>query len=148
MQANLQVGDKSFHVHLDGYNLLPFFEGEVKESPRKDFLYWSDDGDLFALRYDNWKIVFVEQNHEGLNIWMQGFNKLRVPKIFNLRADPFERGDASFLYDNWMVHRIYLAYGAQGLVANWLKSLKEFPIRQKPSSFNLDEVMRKLSPTE
>ncbi len=142
------LDNKSFHVHLDGYNLLPFFEGEVKESPRRDFFYWSDDGDLFALRYDNWKIVFVEQNQEGLNIWMQGFNKLRVPKIFNLRADPFERGDSSFLYDDWMIHRVYLSYGAQGLVANWLESFKDFPIRQKPASFNLDEVMRKLSPTE
>jgi arylsulfatase len=68
---------------------LPFFKGEVKESPRKEFLYWSDDGDHFALRYEDWKIVFIEQNHKGLDIWTQGFNKLRVPKIFNLRADPF-----------------------------------------------------------
>ncbi len=126
---------------------MPFFKGEVKESPRKDFLYWSDDGDLFALRYADWKIIFIEQNHEGLDIWMQGFNKLRVPKIFNLRADPFERGDGSFLYDDWMVHRVYLAYGAQSVVAGWLKSFKEFPIRQKPASFNLDDVMTKLSPT-
>ncbi len=145
--ATCKLGDQSFHNHLDGYNLMPFFKGEVKESPRKDFLYWSDDGDLFALRYADWKIIFIEQNHRGLDIWMQGFNKLRVPKIFNLRADPFERGDGSFLYDDWMVHRVYLAYGAQSVVAGWLKSLKEFPIRQKPASFNLDEVMTKLSPT-
>ncbi len=143
-----RLGNKSFHVHLDGYNLMPFFKGEVNESPRKEFLYWSDDGDLFALRYNDWKIVFVEQNHEGINIWMQEFNKLRLPKIFNLRADPFERGDSSFLYDNWMVHRVYITYGAQAVVANWLQSFKEFPIRQKPASFNLDEVMRKLTPPE
>jgi arylsulfatase A-like enzyme len=142
-----KLDGQSFHNHLDGYNLMPFFKGEVKEPPRKEFLYWSDDGDLFALRYGDWKIVFIEQNHEGLDIWMQGFNKLRVPKIFNLRADPFERGDGSFLYDNWMVHRVFLAYGAQSVVAGWLKSFKEFPIRQRPASFNLDEVMTKLSPT-
>ncbi|HKF54408.1 MAG TPA: arylsulfatase, partial [Blastocatellia bacterium] len=142
-----QSENRSCHVHLDGYNLMPFFKGEVKESPRKEFLYWSDDGDLFALRYDKWKIVFIEQNHEGLEIWTQGFNKLRIPKIVDLRADPFERGDTSFLYNNWYVHRVYLTYGAQALVANWLQSFKEFPIRQKPASFNLDEVMRKLSPT-
>jgi arylsulfatase len=143
-----KLGDKSFHVHLDGYNLIPFFKGEVKESPRKEFLYWSDDGDLFALRYNDWKIVFIEQNHEGLDVWMQGFNKLRIPKIFNLRADPFERGDSSFLYNGWMVHRIYLTYGAQALVGNWLKSFKEFPIRKKPGSFSLDEVMQKLMPSQ
>jgi arylsulfatase len=143
-----QLGDKSFHVHLDGYNLLPFFKGEVKESPRTEFLYWSDDGDLFALRYGPWKIVFIEQNHEGIDIWRQGFQKLRIPKIFNVRADPFERGDSSFLYNEWYVRRAFLTYGAQAVVADWLKSFKEFPIRQKPASFNLDEVMRKLSPTD
>jgi arylsulfatase len=142
------VGGKSFHVHLDGYNLLPFFKGEANESPRKEFLYWSDDGDLFALRYGIWKVVFIEQNHHGMNIWMQGFDKLRLPKIFNVRADPFERGDSSLLYDDWLVHRLYITYGAQAVVADWLKSFKEFPIRQKPASFNLDEVMRKLGPTE
>src|SRR5262249_51164009 len=107
---NCQLGSKSFHVHMDGHNLIPFFKGEAKESPRKEFLYWSDDGDLFALRYQNWKVVFIEQNHEGIDIWMQGFNKLRVPKIFNLRSDPFERGDSSFLYSNWLVDRIFITY--------------------------------------
>ena len=87
-----QSGNKSFKVHLDGYNLIPFFKGEAKESPRKEFLYWSDDGDLFAIRYQNWKIAFIEQNHQGIDIWMRGYEKLRLPKIFNLRADPFERG--------------------------------------------------------
>lgn len=144
---NCQLGTASFHVHLDGYNLIPFFKGEVKESPRKDFLYWSDDGDLFAIRYDRWKITFYEQNHEGIDIWMKDYEKLRIPKIFDLRADPFERGDSSMLYDDWMVHRIYFAFGAQGAVAQWLQSFKEYPIRQKPASFNLDEVMRKLSPS-
>jgi arylsulfatase len=143
-----QEASKSFHLHLDGYNLMPFFKGEVQQSPRKEFLYWSDDGDLFALRYSNWKIVFIEQNHTGIDVWMQGFNKLRLPKIFNLRADPFERGDSSFLYNDWLAHRAYIVFGAQGVVAEWLQSLKEFPIRQKPASFNLDEVMRKLGPTE
>ena len=110
---NCQLRSASYHVHLDGYNLIPFFKGEVKDSPRKDFLYWSDDGDLFAIRYDRWKVTFYEQNREGLDVWMKDYEKLRVPKIFDLRADPFERGDSSFLYDDWMVHRVYFAYGAQ-----------------------------------
>jgi arylsulfatase A-like enzyme len=142
-----QVAGKSFHVHLDGYNLLPFFKGEVKESPRKEFLYWSDDGDLFAIRVLDWKISFIEQYHEGLNIWLKDYTRLRGAMIYNLRSDPFERGPNSFLYDNWLIHRTYLVVPAQAVVAKWLDSFKEFPIRQKPASFNLDEVMRKLTPS-
>lgn len=141
------MGDKTFKVHLDGYNLLPYFEGEVTSSPRKDFLYWSDDGDLFAIRVLNWKIDFIENNNTGLEIWRNGFITLRAPKIFNLRSDPFERGDASFEYDDWMAHRAYLLVPAQAVVGKWLESFKEFPIRQKPASFNLNEVMQKLTPT-
>ena len=140
-----QSGKKSFKVHLDGYNLIPFFKGEVKDSPRKEFLYWSDDGDLFAIRYQNWKVVFIEHNHEGLDIWKKAPEKLRLPKMFNLRADPFERGDSSFYYNDWLVHHAYINYGAVALVSQWLQSFKEFPIRQKPASFNLDDVMRELS---
>jgi len=89
---NCQLGTKSFHVHLDDYNLIPFFKGEGKNSPRKEFLYWSDDGDLFALRVGRWQTVFSQQN-----IWMKDYEKLRIPKIFDLRAHPFERGDFFFL---------------------------------------------------
>ncbi len=91
-----QVGKKTFHVHLDGYNLMPFFKGEVKESPRKEFLYWSDDGDLFAVRVNRWKMVFKENNQEGANIWRKEFTNLRGLKIFDLLADPFERGDGGW----------------------------------------------------
>jgi arylsulfatase A-like enzyme len=140
-----QVGNKTYKVHLDGFNLIPFFKGEAKESPRRGFIYWSDDGDVFAIRVNRWKVVFLEQNHEGLDIWRLGFEKLRAPKIFDLLADPFERGDKSLLYDDWFIHHGYLNYGAVALTAEWLQSFKEFPPRQKPASFNLDEVMRKLS---
>ncbi|HEX2277875.1 MAG TPA: arylsulfatase [Candidatus Tectomicrobia bacterium] len=140
-----QTGNRTFKVHLDGYNLMPFFKGEVRASPRKEFLYWSDDGDLFAIRVNQWKIVFTENNNTGLDIWRQGFNRLRAPKIFNLLADPFERGDTSFLYNDWMADRAFLVVPAQAVVAQWLESFKEFPIRQKPVSFNLDEVMQKLT---
>jgi arylsulfatase len=145
VKKGYEAGAKTFKVHLDGYNLIPFFKGEVKESPRKEFLYWSDDGDLFAIRVKQWKIVFIEQNHTGLAIWEQGFNHLRVPNIYNLLADPFERGDTSSWYSDWKAHRAFLLVPAQAIVAKWLSSFKEFPIRQKPASFNLDEVMRKLS---
>lgn len=140
-----KAGDKTFKVHLDGYNLIPFFKGEVKESPRKEFIYWSDDGDVFGIRYGRWKMVFIEQNHEGLDIWRRGFEKLRMGKLFDLYQDPFERGDKSLKYDDWFVHHAYMMYGGTALVAQWLESFREFPPRQKPASFNLDEVMRKMS---
>jgi hypothetical protein len=99
----------------------------IAEETRKGFLYWSDDGDIFALRVGRWKTVFIEQNHEGLDIWRLGFEKLRMPKIFDLLADPFERADSSLLYDQWFIHHAYLNYGAITLVAEWLQSFKEFP---------------------
>ena len=94
-----QVGNKSFKVHLDGHNLMPFFKGEVKESPRKEFLYWNDDGELVAYASNEWKVVFKAQEHEGIDVWRKEFTNLRAPKLYNLRADPFERGDTSFEYD-------------------------------------------------
>jgi arylsulfatase len=141
-----QLGGKSYHVHLDGYNLISFFKGEVKDSPRKEFLYWSDDGDLFAIRVLDWKISFIEQYHEGLDIWIRNYEKMRGPLLYNLRSDPFERGPNSFLYDNWQAHRAFMFVPAQAIVAKWLETFKDYPIRQKPASFNLDEVMRKLAP--
>jgi arylsulfatase len=143
-----QLGGKSYHVHLDGFNLIPLFRGEVKESPRKEFLYWSDDGDLFAIRILDWKISFIEQYHEGLDIWTRGYERLRIPLVYNLRSDPFERGPSSFLYDDWVGHRGFVIVPAQAIVAKWLETLKEYPIRQKPASFNLEDVMRKLTPQD
>jgi arylsulfatase len=137
--------DKNFKVHLDGYNLVPFFKGEAKESPRKEMLYWSDDGDLRALRYGNWKAVFKEQRAESFQVWSEPLVDLRVPKIFNLRSDPFERADHNAIYYNdWLLRRVFLLVPAQGFVAQWISSFKEFPPSQKPASFNLDQVMAKM----
>jgi arylsulfatase len=140
-----KIGNRTYKVHLDGYNLLPFFKGEVKVSPRKEFIYWSDDGDVFGIRYDRWKMVFIENNNEGLNVWREGFNKLRMAKLFDMYQDPFERGDKSLMYDQWFVKHAYMMYGGTALVAQWLKSFKEFPPRAKPASFNLDEIMRSMT---
>jgi arylsulfatase len=142
------LGKKSFKVHLDGYNLMPYFKAEVKETPRKEFLYWSDDGDLFAVRVNNWKVVFIENNNEGMDIWDKEFTRLRAPKIFNLRADPFERGDTSLYYSDWKAHRLFLFVPAQTLVTQWLESFKEFPVRSRPASWNIDEVIQKLTPKQ
>ena len=141
-----QAGGKAFKVHLDGYNLLPFFKGETKAPPRKEFIYWSDDGDLLALRVNEWKVVFMEQRAKGgLAVWREEFTKLRLPKPFNLRADPFERGDDSFYYDKWFADRGFMIMASQAVAAQWLATFKEFPPRQKPASFNLDRLMDQLS---
>jgi arylsulfatase A-like enzyme len=140
-----QIGDKTFKVHLDGHNLMPFFKGEVQEAPRKEFIYWNDDGQLVAIRVNEWKAVFLEQNNEGIGVWQGQFTNLRLPKLFNLRADPFERGDESIDYNKWMAERAFVQVPMQALAAKWLSSFKEFPVRQRPASFNLDEVMATMS---
>ncbi len=139
------AGGKTFKVHLDGYNLIPYLKGEVKESPRNEFIYWSDDGDVLALRYGRFKMSFMEQNSTGLDVWLNQFNKLRGVKFYDLLADPFERGPEAIDYGRWMIEHSFLIYGSTAYVGQWLSSFKEFPPRQKPASFNLDEVMRKLS---
>jgi arylsulfatase len=145
VKKGYQANGKAFKVHLDGHNLLPFLKGEVKETPRKEFIYWSDDGDLMAIRVGNWKVAFKEQHATGVNVWKSEFTSLRAPNMYNLRADPFERGTEAMGYDKWMMDRAFLIVPAQAAAQQWLASFKEFPPRQKPASFNLDDVMRKMS---
>jgi len=138
-----KAGNKRFKVHLDGYNFLPYLTGKENTSPRKEFFYFSDDGDLTALRFDNWKFVFAEQRVEGtMRIWAEPFTHLRVPKIFNLRMDPYEKADiTSNTYYDWLITHAYLLLPAQQYVAKFLQTFKEFPPRQKPSSFTIDQVL-------
>jgi arylsulfatase A-like enzyme len=141
------VGGRKYKVHLDGDNLLPYLTGQVAKSPRESFLYFSDEQQLVALRYDNWKMVFMQQETPGtLFIWMNPFTNLRVPKIFNLRTDPYERADiTSNTYYDWMIDHIFLLVPAQAYVGDFLSTFKEFPQRQKADTFNLDAVLRKMS---
>jgi arylsulfatase A-like enzyme len=140
-----KVGDTTFKVHLDGYNLLPALKGEG-EWPRKEFLYWTDDGSVAALRYGNWKMTFLRQNSEGFKVWETPFEELRVPMVTNLRMDPFKRAPSESMdYTRWALERMYLFAPAAGYVAQWLQSFREFPPRQKPGSFNLDKVMEAMS---
>jgi arylsulfatase len=145
-----KAGKKTFKVHIDGYNLLPFLSGAAKESPRKGFLYWSDDGDLMALRFENWKVNFTEQRAHGLGVWQEPFVTLRAPKIFNLRSDPFERGDvdATMFYGKWVADRTFLLVPAQALVGQFLKTFEEFPPRQKPASFSIGDALEKARETQ
>jgi arylsulfatase len=138
-----QAGDKTFKAHLDGYNFLPYLTGEADEGPRKEFFYFSDDGQLVALRRDQWKLVFAEQRARQLQVWSEPFVNLRAPKFFNLRTDPFERADTDAnTYYRWMAERIFLAAPAQVIVAKFLRSFQEFPMRQKPAKFNVEDVMK------
>jgi arylsulfatase A-like enzyme len=137
-----RVNGRNYKVHLDGYNLLPALKGEA-EWPRKEFIYWTDDGSVAALRYDNWKVTFLKQNGVGLKVWQQPFEELRAPLLTNLRMDPFERAEEenAMGYQRWYLDRMFAVAPAAGYVGQWLQSFKEFPPRQKPGSFNLDRVM-------
>jgi len=142
------VLDRDYKVHLDGYDILPLLTGETDQSPRHEIFYFSDDGDLTALRYDDWKLIFMEQKSPGtFRVWMEPFVPLRVPLIENLRRDPYERAEiTSNTYYDWVLDRAYLLVPAQAYVAKFLSTFQEFPPRQKAASFSLDQVMDKLAP--
>jgi arylsulfatase A-like enzyme len=142
-----KVGDQTFKVHIDGYNLLPYLTGEESESPRKGFFYFNDDGGLVALRVFNWKIVFQEQRCPGtLQVWAEPFTSLRVPKIFNLRTDPYERADiTSNTYWDWYLYHDFLAAAGQALASQFLATFEEFPPAQRPASFSIDQIVDKLN---
>jgi arylsulfatase len=140
-----KLGDTTFKAHLDGYNLMPALKGQG-EWPRHEFLYWTDDGSVAALRYNQWKITFLKQNAHGLQVWVQPFEELRTPMIENLRSDPFERAEYEGMdYNHWFFDHIFTLAPAGGYVAQWLQSFREFPPRQKPGSFNLDKVMESVT---
>jgi arylsulfatase len=141
-----QVGSKTFRIHLDGYNMLDYWTRKADKSPRKEFFYFSDDGDLVGLRYDNWKFVFKEQRCPGTcQIWAEPFVELRVPKIFNLLTDPYERADiTSNSYWDWMFDHVFMLVPAQTYVGEFLKTFVAYPPRQKAASFSLERVMEKL----
>jgi arylsulfatase len=140
------VAGTAYKVHLDGYNLLPYLTGREARSPRRAFFYFSDDGDLLALRYENWKFVFAEQRVQGtLAIWGEPFTHLRGMKLFDLRADPYERADiTSNTYNDWAIDHLFLGVPVQAGVAQFLATFKEYPPRQRPASFTIDQVMEKL----
>jgi arylsulfatase len=141
-----QAGSTTYKVHLDGYNLMPYLKGDTQEDPRHEFLYWTDDGDLAALRYDRWKLLFLEQPAHGFSVWETPFVPLRVPKLFDLHADPFERAEYEAIdYSPWRLDRLYLLVLAQAYVGKWLSSFKQFPPHQKAASFSLDQVMTEIT---
>jgi arylsulfatase A-like enzyme len=145
--AGWQIGDRTYKVHLDGYNQLAYLTGQQEHADRKGFVYFDDDAQLVAIRFGNWKLVFFEQKTPGtLDIWGEPFTPRRVPLIFNLRMDPYERAQiTSNSYYAWSLHKMYLMMGAQAIVAEFIGTFNEYPPRQKPQSFNLDQIMDQLS---
>ncbi len=140
-----QVGDMTYKVHLDGYNLMPALKGEA-EWPRHEFLYWTDDGNMAALRYDDWKVTFLKQNAEGIKVWVEPFEVLRAPMLTNLRMDPLERAEKESIgYRQWWMEHMFAFAPAAAYVGQWLQSFREFPPRQEPGSFNLDRVMESIT---
>jgi len=146
LKGHKAIGRK-YKVHLDGYNFLPYLTGKEDKGPRKEIFYFSDDGDLTALRYNDWKLIFMEQRVAAtLQAWAEPFVPLRVPLMFNMRRDPYERAQiTSNTYYDWLIDRVYLMVPAQAYVGQFLKTFKEYPPRQKAASFSLDQVMEKLS---
>jgi arylsulfatase A-like enzyme len=141
-----KIGGRDYKVHLDGYNLIPAFKGE-QPWPRKEFIYWTDDGSVAALRYGDWKVTFLVQEAEGLQVWQQPFVELRAPYLTNLRMDPFERAqhEDAMGYQRWYMERMFMIAPAGAYVGQWLQSFRDFPPRQKPGSFNLERVMEAVS---
>jgi len=141
-----KAAGRNFKVHLDGYNILPMLTGETEESPRKEVFYFSDDGDLTALRYDDWKLVFMEQKAQGtMRVWMEPFVPLRLPLIEHLRRDPYERATTtSNTYYDWLLDRAFLLVPAQAYVGQFLATFKDYPPRQKAASFSLEQVMKNM----
>ncbi len=142
----MKVGSETFKVHLDGYNMLPYLTGQVKEDPRTNFIYFNDDADLVAMRYDNFKLVFSEQRAQGtMRIWAEPFTTLRVPKVFNLRMDPYERADiTSNTFYDWFLNHAFILVPAQAVVGEFLGTFKEYPPSQKSGSFSVDQIIEKM----
>ncbi|MEE8294818.1 MAG: arylsulfatase [Sphingomonadales bacterium] len=146
LEGGVKSIGREYNVHLDGYNFLPYLTGQTDESPRREIFYFSDTGELTALRYDDWKLIFMEQEEaDTLRAWIEPWTPLRVPLLFNLRRDPYERAyETSNTYYDWMIDRIFLLVPAQVYVGNFLQTFQEFPPRQKAASFGIDQVMEKL----
>ena len=146
LRAGTDLNGTTYKVHLDGHDQLAYITGQATDSARQHFFYVSDDGDLTAMRFDNWKFVFMEQRAPGtLRVWAEPFTELRVPKLFNLRTDPYERADiTSNTYYDWLLDHAFTFVPAQAYVADFLATFKDYPQRQKAASFNLDQVLEKM----
>ena len=146
LAKGVKLNGRKYKNYIDGYNMLDYFTGKVKESPRKDFIYVNDDGQIVAMRYSAWKVVFLENRGKAFGVWREPFTELRLPLLFNLRRDPFEKAQHnSNTYNDWFLDRAFVIVPLQGLAANFLKTMKEYPPSQTPGSFNLEKIQKIIS---
>ena len=145
LKKGTTIGGRSFKNHLDGHDLTAFLSGQVAESPRKEFMYVNDDGQVVAIRYDDWKVVFLENRGEAFGVWREPFVELRVPLLFNLRRDPFERAQHNAnTYNDWFLDRAFVIVPLQAMAGNFLKSMKDYPPSQSPGSFNVEKIQKQI----
>jgi arylsulfatase len=141
----VELNGRTYKNYIDGYNQLDYLSGKVKDSPRKEFMYVNDDGQVVAIRYDDWKAVFLENRGQAFGVWREPFTELRVPLLFNLRRDPFEKAQHnSNTYNDWFLDRAFVLVPLQGLAAKFLMSMKDYPPSQSPGSFNLQKIEQQL----
>jgi arylsulfatase len=145
LAKGVELNGRSYKNYIDGYNLLDYLTGKAKESPRHEFWYVNDDGQIVAARYDAWKAVFLENRGKAFGVWREPFTELRIPLLFNLRRDPFERAQHnSNTYNDWFLDRAFVLVPIQGLAAKFLETMKEYPPSQTPGSFNLSKIQEQL----
>tara|TARA_R100000365_G_C2715696_1_gene49710 strand:+ start:52 stop:624 length:573 start_codon:yes stop_codon:yes gene_type:complete len=145
LREGVELNGRSYKNHIDGYNMLDYLAGKSDESPRKEFMYVNDDGQIVAIRYEDWKAVFLENRGVAFEVWREPFTELRVPLLFNLRRDPFEKAQHnSNTYNDWFLSRVYVLAPMQQLAGKFLMSMKEFPPSQTPGSFNLEKIQKQI----
>jgi arylsulfatase len=141
----VELNGRKYRNYIDGYNQLEYLGGTAKESPRHEFMYVNDDGQVVAIRYNAWKAVFLENRGQAFGVWREPFIELRVPLLFNLRRDPFERAQHnSNTYNDWFLERVFVIVPLQGIAAKFLKSMQDYPPSQSPGSFNLTKIEEQL----
>ena len=141
----MELNGRQYRNYIDGHNQLDYLSGNAKESPRSEFMYVNDDGQVVAIRYNDWKVVFLENRGEAFGVWREPFTELRVPLLFNLRRDPFERAQHNAnIYNDWFLDRAFVIVPLQGLAAKFLKTMQDYPPSQSPGSFNLTKIEEQL----
>jgi arylsulfatase len=142
----VELNGRRYKNYLDGYNMLDYLQGRVRDSPRREFIYVNDDGQVVAMRYEDWKSVFLENRGQAFGVWREPFTELRVPVLFNLRRDPFERAQHNAnVYDDWFLSRAFIVVPLQGIAARFLQTMQQYPPSQTPGSFNLSKIEKQLS---
>jgi arylsulfatase A-like enzyme len=145
LAEGVELNGRKYKNYIDGKNMLPYFSGDVDQSPRDEFIYVNDDGQIVAMRYQPWKVVFLENRGKAFEVWREPFVELRIPLIFNLRRDPFERAQHnSNTYNDWVLDRAFAIVPLQGMASKFLKTMQEYPPSQEPGSFNLSKIQEML----